>query len=149
MHEVTVQATPKDLLRGALAHYEAVSLRATEWSSSVPRALKFYFHMLDAGWFDDTPDETLLQPPQAFLDFWTETIWANKDLRERLAVEYMDLTPADYDWGEKNGIKGVEYGNVDDSGHNPTWYPLTDKFCGYKCLRNMLASRKDPQALLG
>lgn len=139
----TEQATPKDLLKGALAHYDDVSSRACAWSSSVPHALKFYFGMLDAGWFDDAVDGTLPQPPQAFLDFWHEAIWSNEDLRNRLAFEYMDLTPPDYDWGEKVGIKGVWFGNVDDSGKNPTWYPLTDKFCGYKCLRNMLASRKD------
>lgn len=137
----TYQATPPDLLGQALKHYEDLSAQMASWSSSIPRAVKFYFHMLEAGWADDNVEGAYPQPPQAFLDFFMETIWSNEDLRHRLATEYMDLTPQDYDWGPKNGIKGVWFGNVDDTGKNPTWYPLTDKYCAYKCARNMLTSK--------
>lgn len=43
MSERAVQATLEELKRGALEHYEDVSMRACHWSSVVPRAIAEYF----------------------------------------------------------------------------------------------------------
>ena len=37
------QTPLEDLKQDALSHYDELSIKATSWNSSVPRALQFYF----------------------------------------------------------------------------------------------------------
>lgn len=62
-------ATPEDLCRSTLAHYEDVSSKAHSWSSVVPRAISFWF----------------LEKPQLEREL--------SDLRAKLAAAEKDMKP--------------------------------------------------------